>query len=695
MVYATPNKPLQDEASVSTDADAPHCEHARHAVNERSDVMARSHAKLAGGTRRLSNVIIRNGREREENSSLPDYRAALERLFPETAPENLVDLPRERLLAMISKPADGSPYNQHSQHQDSLTIATSASVETHVSALSMERPGLESLHAIPGEQEQLDENQCASASEESEEHISDDVNALSLPARNLTSYLGVSSIQAALKVIAWLHPELNSHLSSPKEQRQHHHVASVSAGLPPTELQLLDAYFDNFQPFSPLLDEETCRSTFLSGRRKDDRWLALLNIILALGSITAAGVDSHNHRTYFDRSMSYLNLKTLGNPSLEVVQTLGLMGGWYCHYISQPNLGYALMGASLRMAVTLGLQREPPFDSHSMGGNTARSGYQEFKRRENYIKALPLIENVQFIKIASKIQESLAALPTLTHTELLSLDTQLLQWWNNLPPVLKDYSPCPDGLYAARTVMRWRFYNQRMLLYRPRLLNYAMRRIPLIAIKDEERIAVQRCREIAEVAIEDISATTTVVNVNQMIAWNAVWLVFQASMVPLIYLSAVAATAVTTENDGDGQVEKCTALVQMVIATLDRMKPYGHTAERSLRMVSSILETILHTPDNTGLTTTDPAMNHEDDNMDTQHYPPILTEYQPITRERLLDWTTTTAATTGAINTSFENYSSQHMWEYLSWGENNDFWAELYTSLNPQEEANIFDARIQ
>ncbi|KAF5014350.1 hypothetical protein F66182_14694, partial [Fusarium sp. NRRL 66182] len=235
----------------------------------------------------------------------------------------------------------------------------------------MERPGLESLHAIPGEHEQLDENQCASASEESEEQISDDVNALSLPARNLTSYLGVSSIQAALKVIAWLHPQLNSHLPSPNEQRHPHHRSSISAGLPPTELQLLDAYFENFQPFSPLIDEDTCRSTFISGRRNDDRWLALLNIILALGSITAAGVDNHNHRAYFERSMSFLNLKVLGNPSLEVVQTLGLMGGWYCHYISQPNMGYALMGASLRMAVTLGLQREPPFDSHSMGASTA------------------------------------------------------------------------------------------------------------------------------------------------------------------------------------------------------------------------------------------------------------------------------------------------------------------------------------
>lgn len=305
------------------------------------------------------------------------------------------------------------------------------------------------------------------------------------------------------------------------------------------------------------------------------------------------------------------------------------------------------------------------------------------------MKALPLIENVQFIKIASKIQESLAALPSLTHTELLNLDSQLLQWWKNLPPVLKDYNPCPDALYAVRTVMRWRFYNQRILLYRPRLLNYAMRRIPLIAIKDEERLAVQRCREIAEMAIEDISAATAV-NLNQMIAWNAVWLIFQASMVPLICLSVAAAAASAGAADNDDDVERCKAQIQTAIATLDRMRPYGHTAERSLRMISSIFETIIQTPENNGLMTTNPATNHDDSEMQTQNHPPILTENQPITRERVLDWTATTAATTGAVNTSFENYSSQHMWEYLSWGENNDFWAEMYTSLNPQEQANFF-----
>lgn len=293
---------------------------------------------------------------------------------------------REKLLAQIAKPTDPfqqlEPSHQHQQHVESLTVDTVASAETHGSALSLERPtGLEALHSIPVPAED-DDHGVSQSEEESDEQLSDDVNALSLPSRNLTSYLGVSSIQAALKVIAWLHPELHTQLSqvSTKEHRPRREPVDPSLFL--SERELLEAYFTNFQPFSPLLDEETVRSTFLSGHRKDDRWLALLNAILALGSITSAGVDNHVHRTYFERSMSRLNFRTLGNPSLEVVQALGLLGGWYCHYDSKPNLAYALMGASLRMAVTLGLQREAlSTGNNHMAMNSVRTGYDEFKRR--------------------------------------------------------------------------------------------------------------------------------------------------------------------------------------------------------------------------------------------------------------------------------------------------------------------------
>lgn len=308
-------------------------------------------------------------------TATPNYRGTLEMLFPSIAPEDLVHLSREQLLELFI-----SVEPQTSQHQDIHMAAPS--VEIHASTLSQERPGLESLHSMPDQQ--LDELNSTSASD-STEHISDDVNALSHSALRPTSYLGVSSIQAAFKVIALLHPEFESDFPLPTSKRESDRPSNSSFQSPPsqsfvpsTETQILDAYFVHFQPFSPLLDEADFRRHHSAGLRKDDKWLALLNIVLALGTIAIAGADVHTHRPYFERSMSHLSLSSLENSSLEVVQALGLIGGWYCHYISQPNLGYSLMGAALRMAVTLGLHREP---YNHMAADPAWIAHQEHKRR--------------------------------------------------------------------------------------------------------------------------------------------------------------------------------------------------------------------------------------------------------------------------------------------------------------------------
>ncbi|KAL3476536.1 fungal-specific transcription factor domain-containing protein [Aspergillus californicus] len=627
----------------------------------------------------------------------PDYRSALERLFPGSTPEDLVELPREKLLELVT--ATESPQ---------ASPAVSSSMDT-CSVLAMERHGLESLHSMPGEQ--ADEGAFDSAG-----HVSDDVNALSLSSRQPTSYLGVSSIQAALKTITWLRPDFTLCFSQGVSQP----TTPPEYIAPPTETQMLNAYFIHFQPFAPILDEDAFRATCLLGHRSDGRWLALYNIVLALGGITVAG--NSTHRTYFERAMSHLNLVWLGNPSIEVVQALGLIGGWYCHYSSQPNLAYFLMGAAVRTAVSLGLQREP-CDSHLPPSPMRSKRSQEVNRRiwwslccletwghetlgrpnmdffapsitvnlprllekENYLDILPLIENVQFVKIAAKVQESLAALPTLTHTEMFALDAQLLQWWNNLPPVLKDYEPCPESIYAVRTVMQWRFHNQRMLLYRPTLLSYAMRNVPLMAIRVEERTAIQNCREIAATTIRDISMTT---NLSQILGWNAVWLLFQATMVPLIILSAGSST--TTGSQGDDassfspssssssslDLDACRAQIETAILTLDRLKPYAHTAERSREVVSSLLKANLaHT--HTGTDAAGPFdASTGGGGLDLHQTAPqgtSMLQQIPFQGLRAQDQD---PGVDGSLNpgaTSFDNLPLQYMWEYLSWGVD-DLW---------------------
>ncbi|KAL2856846.1 fungal-specific transcription factor domain-containing protein [Aspergillus pseudodeflectus] len=629
------------------------------------------------------NERIRNARA----SPSPDYRSALTKLFPGTAPEQLVDLPREKLLELMT----GNSNSTQVQHSP----ATTTSATTAISVLPTERPTLESLHFIPRDEV----GEIPGAPPVSSGHISDDVNALSLLARPPTSYLGISSVQAALRAIAWNHPEYNFSISPTVSRQQAEEplspLSATLATLQFTENQLVDAYFANFHVFAPLLDEDAFRRTHLAGNRQDARWLALRDIVLALGSIVAAvDVNDRTHCTYFESSMSHLNLGSLGNPSIELVQALGLMGGWYCHYTSQPNLAYSLMGTSMRMALTLGLHREL-CDSRSVY-DRERVAHEDFRRRiwwslccletwgqetlgrpgmnfftasitvnpprlvdkDNYLEIVPLIENVEFVKVASKIQESLATPPALTHTEMAELDAQLLQWWNNMPPILRDSEPQPTSIYSVRTVMRWRFYTQQMLLYRPALLNQTMRRIPLIAIRADERNAIQRCRESAELVILDIAQTT---NVNRMLGWNAVWFLFQATMVPLICLSGVP-----VDNNSEASSESCKNQVQTAILALDRMRPYSPTAGRTFEVISSLFSSILQAsdvqpPDTQG---NDPMSNSISEGI------PVASEHtaEQGLRGRPVD--------EGAG--FFDNLPPEYMWEYLSWGPN-DLWPDLST----------------
>jgi hypothetical protein len=108
----------------------------------------------------------------------------------------------------------------------------------------------------------------------------------------------------------------------------------------------------------PILDEVTFRQTFALQQRSDDRWLGLLNIVLALGSIAAHPATDNSHTFYYQRSRDYVGFDTLGESHIETIQTLGLMAGHYLHYIGQPNLAIPLMGIAIRLAVSVSLHRE-------------------------------------------------------------------------------------------------------------------------------------------------------------------------------------------------------------------------------------------------------------------------------------------------------------------------------------------------
>lgn len=107
-----------------------------------------------------------------------------------------------------------------------------------------------------------------------------------------------------------------------------------------------------------MIHEPTFRANYLSIHRHDPPWLALLNMVFTLGSIASTTSESNEDIKYYRRAKEHLGFESFGSGRMETLQALTLMGGLYLHYRNRPNMDSAIMGASHRMACSLGLHRE-------------------------------------------------------------------------------------------------------------------------------------------------------------------------------------------------------------------------------------------------------------------------------------------------------------------------------------------------
>lgn len=237
--------------------------------------------------------------------------------------------------------------------------------------------------------------------------------------------------------------------------------------------------------------------------------------------------------------------------------------------------------------------------------------------------------------------------PLVRNPNIIYLDNQLVEWYDNLPAILKDHEPCSESFAVERTIMRWRYFNQRLLLYRPTLLSYAMRRVPYIALRSEERSAIEKCREIADLTIQDISATS---RPNQMSGWNGVWLISQAVMVPILGLFL-------DDRFGDARasVESCQNQVEIAMLALARMQPWSPTAKRTFEVVSRLFDASKR--GDTGSENHPPGSSYPEGVVDDM--PGFPSECSTIN-----------GAVTDSFTPSLLDGSGQDLWDYLSWSDN-------------------------
>jgi hypothetical protein len=608
--------------------------------------------------------------------------------------EDFISLPREGLvnLAVTLPAAKPSPGPGGRMDRVDRLQGTSETVTKSETADS-----LEALEQAPEQEPTSGESRYLQTKIQA---ISDDVNGLSLSIDKTLSYTGVSSINAAMKVILKSAPFARAFMSQPSAQTSNPSRSTTPPPyardpdpnyLPPADVgeRFIESFFKYVHVQMPMVDEDQFRHVYLYGNRTDGAWLALLNMVFALGSLASSTCDNEEHIAFYQRAKKHIMMEGFGSSNIFVLQAMGLLSGYYLHWLNRPNEANALMGATIRMATALGLHREygsgnttnaasgetpaeirrrtwwtlyvldtlgslstgrPSLGRAGPGVTTEVPRIPEQMNNAQYLaslRLLPIIHNIAFCKIATKVQDQLAARALIEPDELYAMDAELEKWREDMPPILRDVvdrsesqqrryplnsnaSPkpitssasnnnpfdfsqpperdrtaCPDMLKTPRAVMLWRYQNLRMLMHRPILLATALRKTSYSSMKAEEKLAVSRCRLVAGQTIFDIDATCPD---NLIAGWNAVWMVYQAVMVPLVSLfSVLSQPTVPASSDSpfqtpggsessvtlpgsDDDVQKWKMEIEKAIEFFDRMNRWSVAARKSRDVVQRLYD---------------------------------------------------------------------------------------------------------
>lgn len=573
---------------------------------------------------------------------LREYEDLFARLFPDRNLNQLRNLPRAELLDLLEPSASKqfSPY------------ASNTSENNAAYTVSPDAARLEQLQPVPD-----GITSTTDTSPSDVRGLTDEVNALSLSVQTSTSFLGISSVAAALRVIFWLNADAQqlctqalTESQGDDHNRDQGNQSASAMEHPPLydntitesrpssslweEVPLLRAYFAYIHPFAPVLDETNFRTTYMEGKRSDSRWLLLLNTVLALGSVADASVVvPHDHQHYWQKASQHLNIQSLNSTHIETIQALSLIGGLYLHYINEPRLANSIMGAASRLAASLGLHRELAIQETARNAQynqwidvrrrtwwtlfilDAWAGYglsRPGMRRLNEAvsvqapthlhgdpagQLLTLFKNsVQFCSISTELEDSLACSPFLTCEQREMLDQKLDTWFRST--TAQNTAPATSssvshGILILRNVMRWRYLNCRIIVHRPILLHVAVSGLDATSIAVSEKQSVDVCSAVAIELINDITTTWQAQRPCQMAGWNATWLLYQALMVPLILLFSRFADPVMQDM--------CRRAVETGIVTLETLSQWSNTAQRSREVVKqiysvSLVQTSPHPP---------------------------------------------------------------------------------------------------
>ncbi|KAH7263857.1 fungal-specific transcription factor domain-containing protein [Fusarium tricinctum] len=568
---------------------------------------------------------------RQATDTVRRQAGVLELLFPNCSLDELIGKNRDELFSLLSLDTQDCERFELQGDQAQAVISPTISGE------------LEEAHESSSDELESEESGQGRHWNEPAQNprtvaASDDINAINLAGgKHRRSYLGVTSVSAVLKALFRLCPAAKVHTVEQSKTWPEVQAEDSLSFLPnpsynalPTpnwlrEQRHIGFYFEHIHAITPLLNEDSFRTTFTAGTRQARSWLGLRNMVLALGSI-ASGSDS-THIQYYSQARQFLDFDSLGTGNLETLQSLCLLGGYYLHYRNSPNMAYAILGAAQRLAIALGLHRESSarVDDQDPEANQRHLVRLETRRRvwwslycldtwasmtfgrptcgrrdtstwntalpsafnlEDYA-AVSLKASVQFCHIGNRIQHRFALSTRISIEEAQGFDRELQDWYDSLPPIIKDTNNTPPRITVAREFLRNRYYNVRLILSRCFLLYLAYEDTKKHPLGQSELQMAEMCGNIATEAIDAIAIHWVP---NRIQAWNSAWYLFQACTVPLLSLAIGSSLKLGgTETD---PLEACHTNLNKALEIFSEMKPWMRASDRAPDMVAVLFQAV-------------------------------------------------------------------------------------------------------
>ncbi|KAE8411187.1 fungal-specific transcription factor domain-containing protein [Aspergillus pseudocaelatus] len=396
-------------------------------------------------------------------------------------------------------------------------------------------------------------------------------------------YLGNSAGSSILRNVPGLIPEhsgLETHQRtqvSPEDLNQSPNLLlSAHLGTSAVLDGLVNAYFTYYNTSYPVLHESTFRQQYQARHKLHDRssWYPIFYIVLAIGNWILGGTSGSRECQYYSAARSRMSMHMLESGTLLTVQAFLLIGN-YLQKRDRPNTGYNFIGIAYRMALGLGLHREPP-----AGANTD-SLFHERRRviwwivycfdsgfgittgrpvmaSDNFIETclprniddsactltstLPtpsdrpttysaIIAQARLASIGNNIYSNVISAPKENILELRvsrSFDYRLKAWRLSLP-VYFTAQDVPDWFRGPRAVVGWKEQNLRMMLWWG-----SQRSCSLLSDVEEAR---NMCHYVAIETIQDITTFCLDYrdNIHVGLSWYATYFLFQATIVLSIH----------------------------------------------------------------------------------------------------------------------------------------------------------------